>query len=41
MVGVKGKSGRHKHDCSCERCTAKKAKKEEPSQEIAESDSCV
>jgi hypothetical protein len=40
MVGLKGRSGRHKHDCSCERCTERKAKKES-TQEIAQNDSCV
>lgn len=24
MVGVKGKSGRHKRNCECERCMAKR-----------------
>lgn len=27
MVGLKGKSGRHKKDCCCERCLERKAKK--------------
>lgn len=29
MVGVKGKSGRHKKDCSCEKCSKKKELKKE------------
>jgi hypothetical protein len=24
MVGVKGKSGRHKRDCSCEKCNSRR-----------------
>jgi hypothetical protein len=27
MVGMKGKSGRHKNDCICVRCSEKKARK--------------
>lgn len=27
MVGTKGKSGRHKKDCSCGGCVERKAKK--------------
>jgi hypothetical protein len=27
MAGMKGKSGRHKNDCICVRCSEKKAKK--------------
>jgi peptide deformylase len=41
MVGVKGKSGRHKNVCCCGGCTERKAKKLAVSMnpEIAESDS--
>ena len=31
MVGLKGRSGRHKNSCCCDRCNSRKAvKKEEP-----------
>lgn len=29
MVGVKGKSGRHKSNCDCERCSKRKELKKE------------
>jgi hypothetical protein len=38
MVGVKGRSGRHKKDCCCVGCTERKAKKIMTPTQIAEFD---
>jgi hypothetical protein len=41
MVGMKGKSGRHKRDCGCEKCVSRRTliETKAETQKIAESDS--